>query len=166
MSQHPAAAPAEAHPGARAAGRAACRVSRHLRRLRDVSARECSRTACSRPAVSSLTFVYEDSTAVLGPLSRLSEPHAYDLCREHASRMTAPRGWELLRVAGGEDVSDDLVALADAVGPRSTPSVPGPAAPSSSSSGGSPRTSRESGRPTDRDPASVRHLHVVRSTHD
>ena len=116
--------------------------------------------------MSSLTFVYEDSTAVLGPLSRLSEPHAYDLCREHASRMTAPRGWELLRVAGGEDVSDDLVALADAVGPRSTPSVPGPAAPSSSSSGRSPRTSRESGRPTDRDPASVRHLHVVRSTHD
>ena len=35
---------------------------------------------------------------MLGPLSRLSEPHAYDLCRDHASRMTAPRGWEVLRI--------------------------------------------------------------------
>ena len=55
---------------------------------------------------------------MLGPLSRISEPHAYDLCREHATRMTAPRGWELLRVPGAEEVSDDLVALADAVRPR------------------------------------------------
>jgi hypothetical protein len=70
--------------------------------------------------------VYQDSTAVLGPLSRLSEPHAYDLCREHASRMTPPRGWELLRVAGGEDVSDDLVALADAVRRPAAPAAPAP----------------------------------------
>src|SRR5699024_7836842 len=87
----------------RVAGRAVERPPPRLRRLQGVPARECSRTACSRPAVSSLTFVYEDSTAVLGPLSRLSEPHAYDLCREHASRMTPPRGWELLRVPGGEE---------------------------------------------------------------
>src|SRR5690625_3395583 len=79
-----------------------------------VPARECSRTACSHPAVSTLTYVYEDSTAVLGPLSRSSEPHAYDLCRGHASSLTAPRGWELLRVPGSTDVSDDLVALSDA----------------------------------------------------
>ncbi|HJG92394.1 MAG TPA: DUF3499 domain-containing protein [Brachybacterium massiliense] len=122
----------------------------------DVPARECSRTACSRPAVSSLTFVYEDSTAVLGPLSRMSEPHAYDLCREHATRMTAPRGWELLRVPGGEEVSDDLVALADAVRPRRE----GAASPASPSSAEAPRL------PSERGAAPSRHLHVVRSTND
>nr|WP_281067124.1 DUF3499 domain-containing protein [Brachybacterium fresconis] len=125
----------------------------------DVPARECSRTACSRPAVSSLTFVYEDSTAVLGPLSRSSEPHAYDLCSEHATGMTAPRGWELLRVPGsGGEVSDDLVALADAVRPRPEPTEepgPGPAP--------SPRPPRRS---ADQDEQPGRHLHVIRSTHD
>nr|WP_245851292.1 DUF3499 domain-containing protein [Brachybacterium vulturis] len=131
--------------------------------MQGVPARECSRTACSRPAVSSLTFVYEDSTAVLGPLSRLSEPHAYDLCREHASRMTAPRGWELLRVAGGVGASDDLVALADAVARRPEPeqTTAPQAAPS--------RPPRSSGDPRPAAPGektSARHLHVVRSPHD
>ncbi|MGP9539005.1 DUF3499 domain-containing protein [Brachybacterium sp. AOP43-C2-M15] len=127
--------------------------------------RECSRTACSQPAVTSLTFVYEDSTAVLGPLSRLSEPHAYDLCREHASRMTAPRGWELLRVAGGEEVSDDLVALADALRPRrERPGDQAPAAAPSSSSRRS--TAPPSGPRSSRDAAPTRHLHVVRSADD
>ncbi|WP_414644523.1 DUF3499 domain-containing protein [Brachybacterium sp.] len=136
-------------------------------------ARECSRTACSRPAVSSLTFVYEDSTAVLGPLSRHSEPHAYDLCREHASRMTPPRGWELLRVAGGEQVSDDLVALADAVSPRSaaveSTSTGGASGPASDLPAGDARSSRRirDTRPGgEEDSSPARHLHVVRSTHD
>jgi hypothetical protein len=118
--------------------------------------------------------VYEDSTAVLGPLSRLSEPHAYDLCHEHASRMTAPRGWELLRVAGGEQVSDDLVALADAVKPRPEPSAaqPSPAqTPSappgpSGGPGRSPRPSRAPQGPGEPEASPARHLHVVRSTHD
>jgi hypothetical protein len=68
--------------------------------------------------VATLTFVYSDSTAVVGPLATASEPHSWDLCVSHASRITAPRGWELVRHAGplptpSED--DDLVALADAV---------------------------------------------------
>ncbi|MFC5272763.1 DUF3499 domain-containing protein [Brachybacterium sacelli] len=125
-------------------------------------ARECSRTACSRPAVSSLTFVYEDSTAVLGPLSRSSEPHAYDLCGEHATRMTAPRGWELLRVPGGGEVSDDLVALADAVRPRPEPTTETTMDPSAgpAPTAGAPR------RPSDRDENPGRHLHVIRSAND
>ena len=32
-------------------------------------ARRCSRTACGRPAVNTLTYVYADQTAVLGPLA-------------------------------------------------------------------------------------------------
>lgn len=81
--------------------------------------RQCTRTACGRPAVATLTYVYADSTAVLGPLATLAEPHSYDLCAEHASRLTAPRGWEVVRLTP-EFVEtgpshDDLLALADAV---------------------------------------------------
>lgn len=61
-------------------------------------ARLCSRQGCKREALYTLTYVYADSTAVVGPLSVHNEPHAYDLCETHAQRMTAPRGWEILRV--------------------------------------------------------------------
>ncbi|MET7701379.1 DUF3499 domain-containing protein [Streptomyces sp. NPDC005485] len=81
--------------------------------------RRCSRTACGRPAVATLTYVYADSTAVLGPLATYAEPHCYDLCAEHAARLTAPRGWEVVRLADSSGPSrpsgDDLEALANAV---------------------------------------------------
>ena len=62
--------------------------------------------------------MYADQTAVLGPLATYAEPHAYDLCEEHSQRLSAPRGWEVLRLASDVDTgpsSDDLLALADAV---------------------------------------------------
>lgn len=66
-----------------------------------------------------LTYVYSDQTAVLGPLAVYAEPHAYDLCDAHADRLSAPRGWEVLRLAPDPSAqgpsSDDLLALADAV---------------------------------------------------
>jgi len=69
--------------------------------------------------VATLTYVYADQTAVLGPLATFAEPHSYDLCEEHAQRMSAPRGWEVLRLApdphSTAPSSDDLLALADAV---------------------------------------------------
>ena len=81
--------------------------------------RRCSRTACSRAAVATLTYVYADSTAVVGPLATYAEPHCYDLCDLHSARLTAPRGWEVLRHVGDAPPpgpsSDDLEALADAV---------------------------------------------------
>ena len=81
--------------------------------------RRCSRTACGRPAVATLTYVYADSTAVLGPLATYAEPHCYDLCAEHSERLTAPRGWEVVRLADGSGPArpsgDDLEALANAV---------------------------------------------------
>lgn len=82
------------------------------------SLRRCSRSACGRPAVTTLTYVYADQTAVLGPLSTYAEPHAYDLCEAHTERLSAPRGWEVLRLAREDPdgpTSDDLLALADAV---------------------------------------------------
>ncbi|WP_374227928.1 DUF3499 domain-containing protein [Nocardioides sp. TRM66260-LWL] len=66
-----------------------------------------------------LTYVYADQTAVLGPLATYAEPHAYDLCEAHSERLSAPRGWEVLRLAVDLDAQqpseDDLLALADAV---------------------------------------------------
>jgi len=104
---------------------------------------------------------------VLGPLSRLSEPHAYDLCRDHASRMTAPRGWELLRVAGAEEVSDDLVALADAVTRRQDPAeTTSPATAPGSGRTPSTRPGVEHRAPGPGEQTSPRHLHVVRSPRD
>ncbi|MFC4614973.1 DUF3499 domain-containing protein [Cellulomonas algicola] len=83
------------------------------------SVRQCSRTACGRAAVATLTYVYADSTAVLGPLAHHAEPHSYDLCVEHAERLTAPRGWEVVRLTPdftpAAPSRDDLLALADAV---------------------------------------------------
>ncbi|MEU7134832.1 DUF3499 domain-containing protein [Streptomyces sp. NPDC046261] len=81
--------------------------------------RRCSRTACGRPAVATLTYVYADSTAVLGPLATYAEPHCYDLCAEHSERLTAPRGWDVVRLAVDSTTArpsgDDLEALANAV---------------------------------------------------
>jgi hypothetical protein len=69
--------------------------------------------------VATLTYVYSDSTAVLGPLATYAEPHCYDLCAQHAERLTAPRGWEVVRLAPDSEPPgpshDDLLALADAV---------------------------------------------------
>jgi hypothetical protein len=71
------------------------------------------------PAVATLTYAYADSTAVVGPLATYSEPHSYDLCEVHALRLTAPRGWEVVRHEGEfvapEPSVDDLTALAEAV---------------------------------------------------
>jgi hypothetical protein len=84
-----------------------------------MSPRRCTRTGCSRPAVATLTYAYADLTAVVGPLASFAEPHSYDLCEEHALRLTVPRGWEVLRSVGEFPAplphSDDLEALADAV---------------------------------------------------
>ena len=52
------------------------------------SVRRCSRSGCTEPAVATLTYVYADSTAVVGPLATQAEPHSYDLCTQHAHRQT------------------------------------------------------------------------------
>ena len=89
--------------------------------------RRCSRPACKQPALYTLTYVYRDSTAVLGPLATYVEPHCYDLCAAHAARLTAPRGWDVVRLPVDADDpvvpdSDDLEALANAVREAALPS--------------------------------------------
>lgn len=92
--------------------------------------RICSRNACGRPSIATLTYVYSDQTAVLGPLATYAEPHAYDLCEQHAERLSAPRGWEVIRLATDPDSlapsEDDLLALADAVREAARPPAASP----------------------------------------
>ncbi len=93
--------------------------------------RRCSKTACRQPAVATLTYVYSDRAAVLGPLATYAEPHTYDLCRDHATRLTAPRGWDVVRLVNEypepQPSTDDLLALADAVREAGRPRTPAPA---------------------------------------
>jgi hypothetical protein len=87
--------------------------------MSQLSGRPCSRVSCRAAATSTLTYIYAESRAVLGPIATFSEPHAYDLCERHAARLTVPNGWSVEREAiSGESVGpseDDLMAIADAV---------------------------------------------------
>ncbi len=79
--------------------------------------------------MATLTYVYAESTAVLGPLATYAEPHSYDLCAQHAESLTVPRGWEVMRLAmpssPPQPGPDDLLALANAVREAaSAPAVP------------------------------------------
>ncbi|MBC7632022.1 DUF3499 domain-containing protein [Aeromicrobium sp.] len=97
--------------------------------------RRCTRSTCSQTAVATLTYVYADQTAVLGPLATYAEPHTYDLCVAHADRMSAPQGWNVLRLAPDPAAAppnhDDLLALADAVREAGRPVPPVPDGPPS-----------------------------------
>ena len=70
--------------------------------------------------MATLTFAYADQQVVLGPLAVRADPVAYDLCLEHSERVSAPRGWEVIRLPLADRAEhrhdvDDLMALADAV---------------------------------------------------
>ena len=81
--------------------------------------RKCSKPGCGRAAVATLTYDYHDSTAVLGPLATAAQPHAYDLCEEHAESMTVPRGWQVMRLQTkfepAPPSADDLLALVEVI---------------------------------------------------
>ena len=96
---------------------------------RQRTGRGCSRVGCRSAATMTLTYIYSDSTAVIGPLATYSEPHAYDLCAFHGERLTVPHGWSVLKhetshVESGPS-HDDLMAIADAV--REAAAEPGEA---------------------------------------
>lgn len=82
--------------------------------------------------MATLTYDYADSTAVLGPLATSAEPHAYDLCDTHAEHLTAPLGWQVVRLQTSFDPAppspDDLLALVDAVRAAARTEAPRPPA--------------------------------------
>jgi hypothetical protein len=56
--------------------------------------RLCARTGCATPATASLSYHYAARQVWLDDLDEAHDPHAYDLCAEHANRLVVPRGWE------------------------------------------------------------------------
>ncbi|HET8661242.1 MAG TPA: DUF3499 domain-containing protein [Micromonosporaceae bacterium] len=112
------------------------------------SPRRCSRNGCPRAAVATLTYIYAESTAVVGPLASHPEPHTYDLCEAHARSLTAPRGWDVVRHDGEFEppppTPDDLVALAEAVREAARPPV-----------------RRDEGAPAERSAGRRGHLRVI-----
>ena len=111
--------------------------------------RKCCRPGCKSSAAATLTFVYSDSTAVVGPLATSAEPHSWDLCEVHAVRITAPLNWELVRhegrFASGEPDEDDLTALAEAVREAGRADR-GPAVEAGSARSGAPTAIARTGR--------------------
>jgi len=100
------------------------------------SSRTCSRANCQLPAIKTLSYIYADSSAVLGPLSMYAEPHSYDLCLAHSEKLTLPNGWSVIRLEPESEQAgpseDDLMAIANAVrevGNQQLPPTPLPPAP-------------------------------------
>lgn len=119
--------------------------------------RMCSKPSCSEPAVATLTYVYSDCTAVLGPLATQAEPHCYDLCTRHSERLTAPVGWEILRLEPDLEAlklsGDDIEALANAVREAARPG---------GGSGSAGRSGDGAGRPAHSEVSRKGHLRVLR----
>lgn len=57
--------------------------------------RQCARQGCVHPATVTLSYQYARSLVWLDNLSAERDPHCYDLCEQHAGRLTAPSGWHL-----------------------------------------------------------------------
>ena len=92
-----------------------------------------------------MTYVYSDSTAVLGPLAKVAEPHSYDLCERHAARLTAPRGWEVVRLQNPAAQTEP----AGSPGPNAVPYTSANAATPLPAAQESPDLSRPAVAPTD-----------------
>lgn len=105
--------------------------------------------------------MYADSTAVIGPLSREAEPHAYDLCVDHARTFTVPRGWSVMTTPTPLAPEDDVLALAKALGGQDSTgerSRFSRVAPADADTAAPARRARAAGE--------GRHLSVVRSPRD
>jgi len=70
--------------------------------------RQCSRTACAEPAVVTLTYEYGRSQVWLDALTAERDPHGYDLCADHAARLSVPVGWHL-HVRSGVPAHDGVL---------------------------------------------------------
>lgn len=71
--------------------------------------RQCSRSGCSNPAAVTLSYHYGQSQVWIDRLSPEREPHMYDLCEQHAERLSVPQGWHLDDRRGGRPTT--LIAV-------------------------------------------------------
>jgi Protein of unknown function (DUF3499) len=72
--------------------------------------RHCSRSGCAERAVVTLTYEYRRSQVWLDDLLPERDPHAYDLCRGHAARLSVPLGWRLADRRPGATATPALLA--------------------------------------------------------
>jgi hypothetical protein len=57
--------------------------------------RQCSRSGCAQAATSTLSYQYGRAIVWLDDLTVSRDPHDYDLCERHTSRLSVPNGWRL-----------------------------------------------------------------------
>jgi hypothetical protein len=55
--------------------------------------RTCAKIRCAAEAVATVGLSYEQRTVVVGGLVSDPNPNLLDLCSEHVSRLTPPKGW-------------------------------------------------------------------------
>ncbi|MDR1266440.1 MAG: DUF3499 domain-containing protein [Propionibacteriaceae bacterium] len=107
-----------------------------------MTTRLCGRPGCAAEARASLTFAYDQRTAVLGPLAPARAATGSDLCAEHCASLKVPQGWEMVRLPLDRPdqaaAKTDLKALAEAIrqaaglrpaGPPAAPQAAPEAAP-------------------------------------
>lgn len=56
-------------------------------------ARLCSRPTCSNPSSATMSYDYAGHTVWLDDLAAELDPNSYDLCPQHADRLSVPQGW-------------------------------------------------------------------------
>lgn len=57
--------------------------------------RTCARTGCAGSAAATLSFNYQQRTVWIERRSDEPHPSTYDLCADHAERISVPVGWSL-----------------------------------------------------------------------
>lgn len=62
--------------------------------------RTCHHSACRVPASVALAFRYDSRQVWLRPLGGEAHPGVYELCADHADRLTVPRGWSQIDERG------------------------------------------------------------------
>ena len=55
--------------------------------------RTCAKMRCGAEPVASVSLRYPELEVQVSDLQLERDPNVLDLCREHADRLTVPRGW-------------------------------------------------------------------------
>ena len=62
--------------------------------------RECGKLGCRQPAEATAALRYRDRVLWIEDLLPQRDPNLFDLCGDHAARLTAPYGWSRLDQRG------------------------------------------------------------------
>jgi hypothetical protein len=58
--------------------------------------RECAKLECRQPAEATAALRYRERVLWIGDLLPQRDPNLFDICGDHAARLTAPYGWSRL----------------------------------------------------------------------